>query len=163
MTHIWSLTHIHKSDQFLFTPQGQPLQIWCIWSYLIINIIIEIIITDQSSSMVTLQVQPPQRLCIWWSALERSRQALLDTCLLSDPALFRDIICKLVCYTTPYINKVDWPQMFIGQWIMPITITITITTWSTWRWESTETLTSVGMKCSSGAQVSENHSWMRII
>ena len=93
MTHIWSLTHIHKSDQFLFTPQGQPLQIWCIWSYLIINIIIEIIITDQSSSMVTLQVQPPQRLCIWWSALERSHQALLDTCLLSGPALL-----VLMCY-----------------------------------------------------------------
>ena len=32
-------------------------------------------------------------------------------------------------------------------------------TWRTCRWESTETRTRVGMKCSSGAHVSENHSW----
>ena len=69
--------------------------------------------------------------------------------------------CYLQNCTTPYINRADWPPMFIGQWIMPTIIMITLTTWSTWRWESTETLTRVGMKCSSGAQVSENHSWMR--
>ena len=94
-----------NSNQTFHRKAAKEGKIWCIWSYLIINIIIEIIITDQTPSMVTHQGQPPQRWCIWWSALERSHQALLDTCLPSDPALFRDIICKLVCYTTPYIKN----------------------------------------------------------
>ena len=90
------------------------------------------------SRMITRPEQPLQRWCIWWSARERSLPAQLGICPLSDPD-----------HQNVHHNYEDQS--------MTISHNVSNETWRTWRCESTETLTRVGMKCSSGAQVSENH------